>query len=85
MGVKQGAVAGDGLNRKRMSNNRKHNWLRKCNKKNIIEKQMKSPARVLTTKPISGKKKRLLNLGKGDKLHARMFKNKAANSMVADE
>ena len=52
MGKKQGAVAGDGLNRKRMSSNKKHNWERKCNRKNIIEKQMKSPARILTSKPM---------------------------------
>ena len=29
----------------------------------------------------SGKKKRLLNLQKGDKLHARMFKKNAENKM----
>ena len=31
----------------------------------------------------SGKKKRLLNLQKGDKLHARMFKNKQEHKMEA--
>ena len=52
MGAKQGSVAGDGLNRKHISANKKKNLLNKNNRKNIREKQAKSPARILTTKPL---------------------------------
>jgi len=46
-----------------------------------------SSTACLTIEPFlrSGKKKRLLNLGKRDKLHARMFKNNTQNKMAADE
>ena len=33
----------------------------------------------------SGKKKRLLNLQKGDKLHARMFKKKEGDKMSVED
>ena len=52
MGKKQGAVATDGVNRRRMSNNRKRNWQNKCNRKNILEKKLKDPGIYLTSKPM---------------------------------
>ena len=52
MGSKQGAIAGDGINRKRMSNNRKKNLKNKHNKKNILEKKLASPAAQFTSQPL---------------------------------
>ena len=52
MGKKQGAVATDGVNRKRLSSNKKRNLQNKLNRKNILEKKLKDPAIFLTTKPM---------------------------------
>ena len=52
MGKRQGAVATDGVNRKRLSSNKKRNLQNKLNRKNILEKKLKDPGIFLTTKPM---------------------------------
>jgi hypothetical protein len=47
-----GGIAGDGINRKRMSNNKKKNLKNKLNKKNILEKKLSHPSIHLTSQPL---------------------------------
>ena len=52
MGKRQGAIVADGLNRKRMSNNRKKNLKNKQNRKNILEKKAAHPSAHFTSQPL---------------------------------
>ena len=52
MGKKQASIASQAINRSHLSSNQQRNYKNKCNKKNILEKKAKHPARFLTTKPM---------------------------------
>jgi len=72
----------DGINRKHKTSVEKRNIKLRQNKKNRVEKQQAAPQ--FTSKLISKKKQRLLNKGKGDKLHARQLRVKASHKMETE-